>query len=93
MKIDFNNGIANQPVAERTPKHVTSSSVSAATGATVDRTSLSTSVPSVASLVTQAMQLPAIRQDKVNALREAISSGNYSVDAAKIAGSIADSHE
>ena len=90
MKIDPNSGVTNQVITERKAQHVSSGEVAASKSATVDRTTLSTSVPTVSSLVKQAMQSPAVRQDKVNVLRDAISSGNYPIDNVKIAGSVSE---
>ena len=90
MKINPNNGVTNQVIAERKAPQVSTGDVSAAKSSTVDRTTLSTSVPTVSSLVQQALQTPAVRQNKIDSLRDAISSGNYPVDSVKIAGAIVD---
>jgi len=90
MKIDPSSAVANQVVTERKSQAVNTESVSASKSATVDRTTLSTSVPTVSNLVQQAMLSPAVRQDKVNTLRDAVLSGNYPIDTVKIAGAIAD---
>ena len=42
-------------------------------------------------LTTQAMKSPEIRQDKVDALSQSVKSGEYQLDATKIAGSIVES--
>jgi negative regulator of flagellin synthesis FlgM len=42
----------------------------------------------VKSLVSQALSTPEVRQEKVNALRQSISSGEYKLDPGKIAGAI-----
>ncbi len=56
-----------------------------------DRTTLSsTTFPTVSSLVSEAMKTPSVRQDKVNALKDAVSSGSYVIDSTKIAGAISD---
>lgn len=88
MKIEFNSSVPSQAVADRTAKHVADSGVSVSSSATADRTTLSTSAPSLSSMVSEAMKAPSVRQDKVNSLREAVSSGTYQIDAAKIAGSL-----
>lgn len=90
MKIEFNSSVTSQAVSERTAKPVVSSGVPAGSATTADRTTLSTSTPSLSSMVSAAMQAPSVRQDKVNALREAVSSGTYQIDSAKIATSLMD---
>jgi flagellar biosynthesis anti-sigma factor FlgM len=43
-------------------------------------------------LASQAMNSPEIRQDKVDSLRQSVSSGSYQVDATKIAGALVESN-
>jgi len=50
-----------------------------------DKVTLSTDTSSVAALTTQALNSPEIRQDRVDALRQAIASGDYKVDPGAIA--------
>src|ERR1700691_5942142 len=57
-----------------------------------DNVTLSTDTSSIAALTTKAMTSPEIRQDKVDALRQAIANGDYKVDPGQIAKAmIADS--
>jgi len=56
-----------------------------------DKATLSTSQASIASLTAQALNMPEIRTDKVEALRQAISSGEYKVDPNQVADAIIDS--
>jgi flagellar biosynthesis anti-sigma factor FlgM len=89
MKINPNNGIANQAINDRSSVNAGSGKVASSQGASVDRTTLSSPLPTVSSLVKQAMQFPAVRQDKVSSLRDAVSSGSYELDSRKIADAIA----
>jgi len=43
-------------------------------------------------LTSQAMNSPEVRQDKVDALRQSVNSGEYQIDPTKIAGAIVDSN-
>jgi flagellar biosynthesis anti-sigma factor FlgM len=53
-----------------------------------DRTTLSSDTTSVSSLVSTALSLPEVRQDKVDNLRQAIGDGGYQVDPASIAAAM-----
>ena len=88
MRIELNNAAANQIANESTPKQISGDKLRHDAGQVEDTATLSTDSVSISSLTTQAMQTPEIRQDKVDALRQAISSGNYKLDPAQIAGSI-----
>jgi negative regulator of flagellin synthesis FlgM len=50
-----------------------------------DRTTLAFDHANISALVSQAMSSPELRQDKVDALRQAVSSGEYKVDPGKVA--------
>lgn len=56
-----------------------------------DKATLSTSQASIASLTAQALNMPEVRTDKVEALRQAISSGEYKVDPNQVADAMIDS--
>lgn len=59
-----------------------------------DRTTLAFDHANISALVNQAMSSPEVRQDKVDALRQAVSSGEYKVDAGKVADAmLPESHE
>ena len=88
MRIELNNAAANQIANESTPKQISGDKIRHAAGQVEDTATLSSDSVSISSLTTQAMQTPEIRQDKVDALRQAISSGNYKLDPEQIAGSI-----
>jgi flagellar biosynthesis anti-sigma factor FlgM len=91
MKIEVNSPTASQLPTDRGPKAVTSSKVTEAQSAAEDRTTFRSDSASVQSLTSQALNSPEIRQGKVDALRQSVSSGEYTVDATKIAGAIVDS--
>jgi negative regulator of flagellin synthesis FlgM len=57
-----------------------------------DRATLTSDSVSVGSLVSKALESPEIRQDKVSALRQSISSGQYKLEPEKIAASIVDDY-
>jgi negative regulator of flagellin synthesis FlgM len=50
-----------------------------------DKTTLSGDSTNVQNLTTKALELPEIRQDKVEALRTAIKNGDYKIEPSKIA--------
>ena len=53
-----------------------------------DKTSLSADTQSIASLQAQALSTPAIRQDKVDALRQSIQNGDYKLEPDQVAQAI-----
>lgn len=53
-----------------------------------DRTSFQSDITSVQSLANRALQSPEVRQAKVDALRQAVSSDQYKIDANRIASAI-----
>jgi len=57
-----------------------------------DRTTLSSDSTSVGNLVATALATPAVRQDKVDSLRNSISTGTYKIEPNEIAASIIDEH-
>lgn len=93
MRIDLTNAAASQIAGESKPQQVGAKGVSASNLAGAeDRTTLSSTDPSVNALVSDAMSSPEIRQDLVDNLKQAISSGNYELDPGKIAQSMIDEH-
>jgi len=87
MKIDLNNSIPDPIVTQKGNNNNTNAaSTSQVHNAGGDDTaSLSFDRASVGSLVSQAMASPDVRQDKVEALSQAISNGQYKVEPNKIA--------
>jgi flagellar biosynthesis anti-sigma factor FlgM len=88
MKVDLNGltGPALNDVKspQRTPSETTSASGAEPTVGE-DAATLSIGSASVNSLVAKALDVPAIRQDEVEALRQAVQNGEYKVDPAHIA--------
>jgi flagellar biosynthesis anti-sigma factor FlgM len=60
-------------------------------GAAQDWTSFHSDSSSVLSLTSQALSSPEIRQGTVDALRQSVNSGQYQVDASRIAAAISES--
>lgn len=78
MRID--SSYATQPTVETnsSPQPSTAAAGSAATRSPVDdQTQLSGAHAQAASLVTQTLQLPEVRQERVAALRQAVAGGSY----------------
>ena len=91
MKIEANSPAAIQLPVDRSAKQVLNNSLTGTQGATEDRTTFHTDSKSVQALTSQAMNFPEIRQDKVDSLRQAVSSGTYHVDATKTAEAMIES--
>ena len=90
MKVDL-NGLTGPTLdgvksSQRTPAEAAATSAGGAEAATgEDAATLSVGSSSVNSLVAKALDAPAIRQDKVEALRQAVQNGEYKVNPALIA--------
>ena len=69
-------------------KKVSSSGSAGTNRKTEDRTTLHSNSAAIQALTSKAMQSPEVRQDKVDALRQGVSSGEYKIDKGEIAGSI-----
>lgn len=89
MRIDGFNA-ATQIATEQNAQ--VSSNVSARSGLQDSdvRTTLSVDSASISSFATKALESPSLRQDKIDSLRQAITSGQYKLDPSKIAGSMID---
>jgi negative regulator of flagellin synthesis FlgM len=89
MRIDLHNTVAdllsNDASSKKVSADSTSSTPSTDAGA---HATLSSDATSVSSLVSQALKTPEVRQDKVDSLKQAVSTGQYQLDPSKIAGSI-----
>ena len=90
MKIDLNGLNPNDPNLDRTTlRHTHQPELAKADSvenvADQDAASLSLNTPDIQALDAQALTVPEIRADKVNALRQAIASGQYKVEPDKIA--------
>ncbi|MBB6145025.1 flagellar biosynthesis anti-sigma factor FlgM [Silvibacterium bohemicum] len=91
MRIDLFNSSADQissgPSSQKVNAH---SSAASSSVSGEDRATLTSNSTSVASLVSTALSTPEVRQDKVDSLQQAISSGQYVLDPVKIAASMID---
>jgi flagellar biosynthesis anti-sigma factor FlgM len=83
MRIDLHNPIARQLATETNAKKTGKPESSPL--ATEDKANFSHSGVSVQSLVADALTPSALRHERVAALRDAVSSGKYSVDADAVA--------
>lgn len=89
MRVDLFNTTASQLSSDLNSKQVTARSAAQSNGASgEDRATLTSDSTSVGSLVSTALNFPAVRQDKVDSLQQAISSGQYVVDPSSIASSM-----
>jgi flagellar biosynthesis anti-sigma factor FlgM len=91
MKIEVNSPAASQLPPDRIGKQVSNPGLAGAQSATEDRTTFHSDSTSVQALTRQALNSPEVRQDKVDALSQSVKSGEYQVDATKIAGAILES--
>ena len=91
MRIDLLNTVASQISSEPGSQAAGAQNASVAPREE-DRATLVSDAGSVSSLVSAAMNSPEIRHDKVASLQQAISSGKYQLDPAKIAASMIDEH-
>jgi flagellar biosynthesis anti-sigma factor FlgM len=83
MRIDLNNPIARQFAAEANGKKAGRPEPSPLSSE--DKASFSHSGLSVQSLMASALSPSSVRDERVAALRDAVSSGKYSVDAEAVA--------
>jgi negative regulator of flagellin synthesis FlgM len=81
MRIDSNQPVSGQAISERSGRASKNSDESGSS----DGATFSAGSASVSGLAAQALAAPEVRQDRVEALREAIRNGSYQVDPAKIA--------
>ena len=85
MKVDLTSLAASQIALERGAKQVTNGGPAGTQAAPEDRISIHSDSLSVQSLTSQALNSPSIRQDKVDALRQSVTSGTYKPEASKTA--------
>ena len=90
MRIDPNP--VGQPVPESSrggnQKNASASSSAGSSALGQDQAELSGAHTQVEALAAQAAQLPEVREERVHALRQAVQSGGYHVDAEKVADAI-----
>lgn len=93
MRVDLTQSAASQIANEPNTKQVSAHNpVANGLAGGGDRTTLTSDSTSVTSLVSAAMNSPEIRQDKVDSLIKAVSSGQYKLDPSEIASSMIDEH-
>lgn len=93
MRIDLYNSAASQMSNDPESNQVKVQDLAATdTTESGDRTTLTSGSVSVSSLVSQAMNTPDVRQDKVQSLQQAVQSGNYKLEPEHIAGAMIDEH-
>jgi flagellar biosynthesis anti-sigma factor FlgM len=85
MKIDLNNLPPSHLTAGPSTKKASNTGNIDFQSTTEDRTTFHSDSASVQSLTNQAMNSPAIRQSKVDALRQSVNGGTYEIDPGKIA--------
>lgn len=93
MRIDLVHSSASELSSELSSQQAGAQSATrTSTSSTEDSATFTSNSHSVSSLVSTALSSPEVRQDKVDSLRLAVSSGQYELDPAKIATSMIDEH-
>jgi flagellar biosynthesis anti-sigma factor FlgM len=93
MKIEGLSPVEAQLPVDSVAVRVSTGGQASIPGAAQDTTSFHSDSNSVLSLATQALSSPEVRQGTVDALRQAVSSGQYQVDPTRIAAAISQSGE
>ena len=88
MRIQTNQVSSNQIDLQQNSSSKLNPSTSAEQAGVQDHASLSNDAAKVSALQQQAMSVPDVRQSKVDALKQQISSGEYKVDASAVAKSM-----
>jgi flagellar biosynthesis anti-sigma factor FlgM len=91
MKIEGINPAATQLPVESVTTRVASGRQAGTQGVAQDWTSFHSDSSSVLSLTSQALNAPEVRQGTVDVLRQSVNSGQYQVDATRIASAISNS--
>ena len=91
MKIEGISPVDTQLPVDPVAARAASSGQTSTQGAAQDWTSFHSDSNSVLSLTSQALSSPEVRQGTVDALRQLVNSGQYQVDAGKIADAISNS--
>jgi flagellar biosynthesis anti-sigma factor FlgM len=91
MRIDINSPAASLLSANWNQSQAAKKVSGGAENAAGDRTSFSTAGNMIQTLTAQALNMPEVRQDRVEALRQSIASGAYPLDATGIAAAIVSS--
>ena len=89
MKIDLNGADASNLSSVTSTQRGAAESAAAAIVADAqigeDQATLSSDSASISNLTAKAMQSPEVREDRIEALRQAIQNGSYQIDPKKIA--------
>jgi negative regulator of flagellin synthesis FlgM len=93
MRIDPFNSAASQLSSDLSSQQVGTQASATASAKSQrisndDRTTLTSDTTSLASLVSTALSSPAVRQGRVDNLRQAISNGEYQVEPASVAAAM-----
>ena len=88
MKIDLNTPSLALVSASGAASSAGRTGGASTQGSSGDRISLSASGTTIDSLTAQAMNLPAVRLDKVASLRESVNNGSYQLDPHAIASAM-----
>jgi len=91
MRIEFNQGLQSAETTQTSTQRAMAASAQAAgqSGSLgEDQAQLSGAHTQVQALAAQAAQLPEVRQEKVQALRQAIEAGRYHVSPENVAGAL-----
>jgi flagellar biosynthesis anti-sigma factor FlgM len=91
MKIEGINPVAAHLPIDSVGARVASGGKASTQGAAQDWTSFHSDSSSVLSLTSQALNSPEVRQGTVEALRQSVTSGQYPLDATRIAAAISES--
>ena len=91
MKIDGVSPVEAQLPVDSGAVRVSTGGQASTPAVVQDRTSFQSDSNSVLALTSQALSSPEVRQGTVDALRQSVNSGQYQVDAAKIAAAISNS--
>jgi len=89
MRVDLNHGTQSLAETSRNAAQSLSGDNSAAAGALgQDQAQLSGEPAQIQALAAQAFQLPEVRQERVQALRQVVESGNYHPSPEDVAGAM-----
>ena len=91
MKIEGINPATSQLPVDNVAARVSNSGPATTQAAAQDWTSFHSDSTSVQSLTTQALNSPEVRQGTVDALRQAVNSGQYEIDPNRIATAMSNS--
>jgi flagellar biosynthesis anti-sigma factor FlgM len=93
MRIDTNSVFTGRVTGEKTTGKAKSVAGNIGSDQTEDKATLSADAAAVQSLQAQVMQMPEIRQDTVDGLREQVRQGSYRIESGKVADAIIAAHQ